>query len=211
MPVPGGRSASWSANMSSNKRNVKFPFFTTRCHYQGGRSATWSANMSSNNRNVKLPFFTTRCHYQGVDPPVDLPIWALTGEMWYCQSWPLNTATGGVDLLVDLPICALTVEMWNCHSSPLDATVWGRSESWSVNMSSNSKNVKLTFFTTRCHYQGVDPPVDLPIWALTVEMWNCHSWPLDSLMGGRSASWSANMSFNSRNVKLPFLTTWCHY
>ena len=28
----------------------------------------------------------------------------------------------------------------------------------------------------------------------------CHSWPLVDTMGGRSASWSANMSFNSINL-----------
>ena len=152
----------------------------------GGRLATWSTNMSSNSRNVKLPFLTTRCHYWGVDLPVDLPL--------------------------DLPIWVLTVEMWNCYSWPLDATTGGcRSASRSANMSSNSRNVKLLFLTTRCHYWGVDLPLDLPIWALIVEMWNCHSWPLDaSTSGGRSANWSANMS-SSRNVKLPFLTTRCHY
>ena len=116
----------------------------------------------------------------------------------------------------------------------------GRSATWSANMSSNSRNVKLPFLTTRCQYQvvdmpvdlqlwsanieflttrcqtrGVDWPLDLPIWALTVEMWNCYSWPLDATTGGRSASrsatWSANMSSNSRNVKLLFLTTRCHW
>ena len=30
---------------------------------------------------------------------------------------------------------------------------------------------------------GLDLPVDVAIWALTVEMWNCHSWPLDALGG----------------------------
>ena len=86
-----------------------------------------------------------------------------------------------------------------------------RSATSSANMSSNSRNVKLPFLTTRCQYWGVDLPVDLPlhlpIWALTVEMWNCNSWPLDASMGGgRSATSSANMSSNSKTVKLPFLT-----
>ena len=41
----------------------------------GSRSATSSANMSSNIRNVKLPFLTTRYQYWGVDLPagLDLP------------------------------------------------------------------------------------------------------------------------------------------
>ena len=105
-----GRSASRSANMSSNSRNVTNWYLTSRCHYCQGhscrsasRSATWSANMSSNSRNVKLLFLTTRCHYQGVDLPLDLPIWALTVEMWNCHSWPLDATTGGVDLPPCLP------------------------------------------------------------------------------------------------------------
>ena len=180
------RSANWSANMSSNSRNVKLPFLTTRCHYWGAsRSATWSANMSSNSSNVKLPFLTNRCQYQGGRSAtwsanmssnsrnVKLPF--LTTR---CQYWGRS--------VLDLPIWALTVEMWNYHSWPLDVTTGGRSasRSWSANMSSNSRNVKLPFLTTRCQYQGVDLPLDLPIWALTVEMWNCHSWPLDATTGG---------------------------
>ena len=62
---------------------------------------------------------------------------------------------------------------------------WGhRSPSWSANMSSNSRNLKLPFLTIRCLYKGVDLPLDLPIWALEVEIWNCHSWPLDASAGG---------------------------
>ena len=166
MPLPWGwgrsasRSATSSANMSSNSRNVKLPFLTSRWHYCGVRSATPSVNMISNSRNVKLPFLTTRWHYQGVYLPLHLPIWALTVEMWNCHSWPLDATTGG----------------------------WGRSATSSANMTSNSRNVKLPFLTTRCHYWGVDLPLDLPlhlpIWALTVEMWNCHSWPLDATTGG---------------------------
>ena len=88
----------------------------------------------------------------------------------------------GVGLSVDLPIWALTVEMWNHHSWLLDASTGRgvRSASWSANMSSNSRNLKLPFLATRYPYWGVDLPVDLPIWAL-----------------------------NSRNVKLPFLITRC--
>ena len=60
--------------------------------------------------------------------------------------------------------------------------------------------------------------------SLTVEMWNCHSWPLDASTRGVDllvdlpiwaltveASWSAIMSSNSRNLILPFLTTRCNY
>ena len=126
--------------------------------------------MTSNCRNVKLPFLTTRCHYWGgwVDLPLDLPIRALTVEITYCHSWPLDATHGEVDMPVGLPIWSLTIEMWNCHSWPLDATTRG----W------------------------VDLPLDLPIWPLTVEMWNCHSSPLDTSTGGRSATWSANMNSN---------------
>ena len=149
----------------------------------GGRSASWLANMSSNSKNLKSPFLTTRCLYWGVDLPVDQPIWALTVEISNHHSWPLDASARGVDLTVDLPIWALTVEISNCHSWPLDASA-----------------------------RGVDLPVDLPIWALTVEISSHHSWPLDaSTSGGRSASWSANMSSNSRNLKSPFLTTRCLY
>ena len=82
--------------------------------------------------------------------------------------------------------------MWNCHSWPLDATTWGVDlpldlPLW-ANISSHSRNVISPFLTTRCQYWGVDLPVDLPvdlqIWPLTVEMWNCHSWPLDATTGG---------------------------
>ena len=140
-------------------------------NYYGDRSATatWSANMSSNSSNVKLPFLTTRCQYQWVDVdlPLDLPIWALTVEMWNFHSEPLDATTREVDLPVDLPIWALTVEMWNCHSWPLDASYWG-SRSATVDlpiMSSNIRNVKLPFLTTRCHHWRVDLPVDLPPWS----------------------------------------------
>ena len=112
--------------------------------------------------------------------------------MWNCHSWPLDATTRGVDLTVDLQIWPLTVEMWNCHSWPLDATTWGVDlpldlPLW-ANISSHSRNVISPFLTTRCQYWGVDLPVDLPvdlqIWPLTVEMWNCHSWPLDATTGG---------------------------
>ena len=93
------RSASWSANMTSNSRNVKLPFLTTRCHYWGvgpaSRSASWSANMTSNSRNVISPSLSTRCQLQGADLPCDLPIWALTVEMWNHHSWLLDSSTGG--------------------------------------------------------------------------------------------------------------------
>ena len=171
MSLLGGRSATWSANMSSN---------------------TWSANMSSNSRNVKLPFLTTRCHYQGVDLPLDLPIWALTVEMWNCHSWPLDVTTRGVDLPIwaltlDLPIWALMVRNVKLPFLNTRCHYWGgRSATWSANMSSNSRNVKLPFLTNRCLLtREVDLPLwaltlDLPIWALTFKkMWNCHSWPLD--------------------------------
>ena len=79
----------------------------------------------------------------------------------------------------------------------------GRSASWSAHMSSNSKNQKLSFRSTG-RSTGGDLPVDLPIWALTV--WNCHSDPLTNL-GGRSASWSAHISSNSKNRKLSFRST----
>ena len=192
--------------------------------------------------------WTNRCHYWGsksVDLPVDLPIWALTVEMWNCYSWQLNATTGGVDLPLDLPICALTAEMWNCHSWPLDATTGGvdlppclpklpvspsvkwqifyhlviRVERWNCHSDAladppegrsatfgvvvfqgsmvNWEGVDLpldlpvhiTWFSVVVFKGsmvnwGVDLPLDLPIWALTVEMWNCHSWPLDALLGG---------------------------
>ena len=187
MSLLGG--TTWSARVDLPlEKSANMLFLTTRCQYQGGRSANWSANMSSNSRNVKLPFLTTRCHYWGdipVDLPLDLPIWAVTVEMWNCYSWPLDATTGGRSARSATWYWALTVEMWNCYSWPLDATTGGKSgvdlATWSANMSSNSRNVKLLFLTTRCHYWGVDLPVDLP-------------------------AWSANMSSNSRNVKLPFWT-----
>ena len=89
----------------------------------------------------------------------------------------------GVDLPVDLPIWPVTIAIWNCHSWPLDAST-----------------------------RGVHLSVNLPIWPETIEIWNCHSWPLDaSTGGGRSASWSAYMTCNNSNLKLPFLATRCLY
>ena len=187
--------------MSSNSRNVKLPFLTTRCQ-------SWGIDLP-----VHLPLYLPIwpltvemwiCHSKPLDGstgglhlPVDLslhlPIWALTVEMWNYHSWPLDASTwGGVDLPLHLPIWARTVEMWNCHSWPLDGSTGGRSASTSstssANTSSISRNVKSPFLTTRWQYQGVDLPVHLPlhltIWALTVEMWNHHSWPLDASTGG---------------------------
>ena len=178
-----------------------------------GRSACWFANMSSNSRNEKLPFLTTRCLYRKVDLPVNLPICALMVKISYCHSWPLDASTGWrVYLPVDLPVWKLTEEMRNHLSWPLDASMGHRSDSWYVNMSSKSRNVKLPILITRCLYWGVDLPVNLPvdlsIWGLTVEKSYHQSWPVEASLG---EGWSANMSSNSRNVKLPILTTRCLY
>ena len=176
-----------------------------------GRSASWSANISSNSRNLKLTFFTTRCHGR-VHLPVDLSILALIEEISNWHSWPLDDSTGGgrVDLPLDLLILAIIVEISNCHSSPINNSTWGVGTyaSWSANNTSNSRNLKLPFLATRWLYWGggVDLPVDLSILALIVEISNHHSWPLDdSTWGSRSASWSANISSNSRNLILPIL------
>ena len=146
----GGRSATSSANMSTNSRNVKSPFFTTTWHYQGGRSATSSANMSSNSRNVKSPFFTTTWHYWGVDLPLHLPIWALTVEMWNCHSWPLEATTGGRSAslrglvchlvcpkVLSVSICEMAHLLW---LSPSSRNLW--------NDTFDSRNVKLPFRST---------------------------------------------------------------
>ena len=146
--------------------------------------------MSFNNRNLKLPFLATRYLLQGrIDLPLDLPISSSNSKLLYQENLklpfcPLDASTRGKGLTLDLPIC-LPIEIWNCHSWQLDAS-------------------------TRSTW--VDLPLDLPIWTLTIEIRNCHSWPLDaSTGGGRSATWSAYMSFNNRNQKLPFLSTRCLY
>ena len=90
-----GWSASWSANISSNSRNLRSPFLTTRCLYWRSRSAIWSANMSYNSRNLKSPFLTTRCLYWGGDLLVDWPVWVLTIEISSHHSWPLDASTVG--------------------------------------------------------------------------------------------------------------------
>ena len=136
--------------MSSNSRNLKSPFLTTRCLCQSGSSDNWSANMSSNSRNLKLPSLTTRCLYWGVDLPVEMPIWALT------------------------------VEISSHHSWPLDISTEGRSASCLASMSSENRNLKSPFLTTRGLYCGVDLPVNRQIWALSVEISSDHSWPLDA-------------------------------
>ena len=143
--------------------------------------------MTCNNSNLKLPFLATRCLYcgVGVDLPVDLPIWPVTIAIWNCHSWPLDASTRGADLSVNLPIWPVTIEIWNCHSWPLDILYW----------------------------RGIDLPVDLPISPVTIAIWNCHSWPLDASTwgGGRSASWSAYMTWNNSNLKLLLWATRCLY
>ena len=147
----------------------------------------------------------------GVDLPVDLPMWPVTIAIWNCHSWPLDASAceRGIDLPVDLPIwpvtiaiwnwhswsldastgyCQLiclwpvTIVIWNCHSWPLDAsTGGGRSASWSAYMTCNNSNLKLPFLAIRCLLEvGVDLPVDLPMWPVTIAISNCHSWPLDA-------------------------------
>ena len=179
----------------------------------GDRSACWLANMSSNSRNLKLSFLTTRGLYWAIDLPVDQPIWAPTVEISSHHSWPLDASTGGVDLPVDLPIWTLIVEISSHHSWPLDASTTG------IDLPVDLPIWALTEEISNCHpllpdasTGGIDLPVDLPIWALTVEISSHHSWPLESsTRGGKSTSWSVNMSSNSRNLKSPFLTTRCLY
>ena len=89
----------------------------------------------------------------------------------------------GLHLPVDLPIWPVTIAIWNCHS-------------WQIG----------------AYARGVNLSVNLPIWPVTIEFWNFHSWPLDgSTGGGTSVSWSAYMTCNIRNLKLPFLATRCLY
>ena len=150
----------------------------------------------------------------GVDLPLDLPICALTVEMWNCHSWPLDATTGGVDLppcLPKLPVSAsvkwqifyhlvIRVERWNYHSDALADPPDGRSATFGV----------VVFQGSMVNWVGVDLPLDLPIWAY--QLIQCSGVQgINGQLGGRSATWSANMSSNSRNVKLPFLTTRCHY
>ena len=157
----GGRSASWSAYMTCNNSNLKLPFLATRCLcLWRGRSASWCAYMTCNNSNLKLPLLATRCQYEPL--------------LWNCQCW--------VDLPVDLPIWPVTIAIWNCHSWPLDASTWsgGTSASWSAYVTCNNSNLKLPFLATRYRYWWGDVPVNLPIWPVTIAIWNCHSWPLDA-------------------------------
>ena len=80
-------------------------------------------------------------------------------------------------------------------------------------MTCKNSNQKLSFLATRCLYCGVYVPVDLPIWPETIAIWNCHSWPLHASTwdGCRSASWSAYVTCNNSNLKLPFMDTRCLY
>ena len=210
-PLDVSTSGSWSANMSSNSRNLKLPFLTTRCLYWGDRSAvnlpictltveisshhswpldastsgSWSANINSNSRNLKSPFLTTGCIYWGVNLPVDQPIWAPRVEISSHHSWPLDASTVGVDMPVDLPIWALTVEISNWHPLLPDASTG------EVDLPVNLPIWALTVEISSHHSWPldalagwVDLPVDLPIWALTVEIWSHHSWPLDASTEG---------------------------
>ena len=178
----------------------------------GGRSASWSAYVTCNNSNLKLPFFAMRCLYLGVDLPVNLPIWSGTIEIWNCHSWPLDAYTRGVDLPVDLPMWPVTIAIWNCHSWPLDASTMG------VDLPVNLPIWPVTIEIWNCYSwpsdaytRGVDLSVDLPIWPVTIAIWNCDSWSLDASTwcGVRSASWSAYVTCNNSNLKLPFLATRC--
>ena len=165
---------------------------TTRCQYMNlpeGRSATWSANMSSNSRNVKLLFLTTRCQYWGVDLPLDLPIWALTLEMWNCHSWPLDATTGG------------------SRSS--------RSATWSANMSSNTVEMWIKAIDQSDAYLSLDLSQieTFSLWALS------HYWEIAilwttrcQLLGGRSTTWSGAILYSSmeqNKCKLPILDHRC--
>ena len=142
---------------------------------------------------------------------VDLSIWDLILEISSHQSWTKEASTGGVDLPVDLPIFALTLEISCHHSWPLDASTRGVPAGCSLNLSSNSRNLKSQFLTTRCLYWGVDLSVNRQIWALTVEISSHHSWSLDASTRGVPAGCSLNMSSNSRNFKSQYLTTRCLY
>ena len=90
----------------------------------------------------------------------------------------------GVDLPIDLPIFALTLEISSHHSWPLDASTGGRSASWLANISSNGRNLKSPFLTTRCLHQWGYLLVVLSIWALTVEISSHHSWSPDASTSG---------------------------
>ena len=148
MPLLGGRSASWLANISSNGRNLKSPFLTTGRHStSGGKSASWlSANMSSNRRNLKSPFLITRCLYQGVPAGCSVN---MSSNSRNVKSQFLTTRClyWGIDLPVNWPIWALKVEISSHHYWPLDASTGGRSVRWLANMSSNSGNFKSPFLT----------------------------------------------------------------
>ena len=55
---------------------------------------------------------------------------------------------------------------------------------------------------------GIYLPVDLPIWGLTVKIWNCHSDPLADLPGGcRSANFEHTLHFMLCFTEGPFVYT----
>ena len=184
MPLLGGRSVSWSANMSSNRRNLKASFLTNRCLYWRGRSASWLANMSSNRRNLKSPFLTTRCLYQGGNLPVDWPIWALTEEISSHHSWPLDTYTRGESTRWLANISSNSRKLKSPCLTSRYLSWRGISASWMANISSTGRNFKSPFLTIRCLCWGVDQPVNKLMWGLTVEISSHHSWPLDASTGG---------------------------
>ena len=91
------------------------------------------------------------------------------------------------------------------------AVLGGRSPTWSANMNSNSRHVKLPFLTTRCQYWGVHLPVDLPIWTLNSRNVKLPvDVPIWTLTVDRCLICQYEL-YNSRNVKLPFFTTRCQY
>ena len=149
-----------------------------------GRSARWLANMSSNSRNLKSPFLTTRCLYQWGYLMVVMSIWAQTVKVSSHHSWPIDASTRGVPAGCCLNMSSNSRNL----KSPFvtkRGLYWGdRSASWLANICSNSRNLKSPFLTIRCLYYKVGLPVDMPIWAPTVEISIHHSSPLDASTGG---------------------------
>ena len=154
----------------------------------GVRSATSSAYMSFNNRNQLI------CHLiclsvistLGQQMSIMLLRERETELKWYILhiSVFLNTWSAYMRFPIDTRLC---ISQCNIQWSML---MEGRCAKFGVMVLKASfldwwggRSAKFSVMVLKASmldWGGVDLPVDLPIWAVTVAMCNCHSWSLDA-------------------------------
>ena len=146
----------------------------SQLYYLGGPSARWSAYMGYNGKHLKLPFNSTGTSTWGLHQPGDLHIWALIVNIWNCHSdqiadMGVPSAKVGSSAKVCVLVCKASLLSY--LGGPL-AKVGLSAKFW-----------VLVFKASLLYYQGVHLPGNLPIWALMVNIQNCHSDQLADLGG----------------------------